>query len=123
MKKENFVTLILSTIGGILFAIGMCMCLLPEWNAFTQGVVVAAVGAVVLLAMLVVRRKMKGKPAIKVTGKAVGTVALGVIGALVFGVGMCMTMVWEGMMIWGIIVGVIGIVLLLCLIPLCKGLK
>lgn len=123
MKKENFVTLILSTIGGILFAIGMCMCLLPEWNAFTQGVVVAAVGAVVLLAMLVVRRKMKGKPAIKVTGKAVGTVALGVIGALVLGVGMCMTMVWEGMMIWGIIVGVIGIVLLLCLIPLCKGLK
>ena len=123
MKKENFVTLVLGTVGGILFAIGMCMCLLPEWNAFTQGVVVAAVGAVVLLAMLVVRRKMKGKPAIKVTGKAVGTVALGVIGALVFGVGMCMTMVWEGMMIWGIIVGVIGIVLLLCLIPLCKGLK
>lgn len=123
MKKENFVTLILSTVGGILFAIGMCMCLLPEWNAFTQGVVVAAVGAVVLLAMLVVRRKMKGKPAIKITGKAVGTVALGVIGALVLGVGMCMTMVWEGLMIWGIIVGVIGIVLLLCLIPLCKGLK
>ena len=123
MKKENFVTLILSTIGGILFAIGMCMCLLPEWNAFNQGVVVAAVGAVVLLIMLIVRRKMKGKPAIRITGKAVGTVALGVIGALVLGVGMCMTMVWEGMMIWGIIVGVIGIVLLLCLIPLCKGLK
>lgn len=123
MKKENFVTLILSTVGGILFAIGMCMCLLPEWNAFTQGVVVAAVGAVVLLAMLVVRRKMKGKPAIKITGKAVGTVALGIIGALVLGVGMCMTMVWEGLMVWGIIVGVVGIVLLLCLIPLCKGLK
>ncbi|MBD5494598.1 MAG: hypothetical protein HDR12_09555 [Lachnospiraceae bacterium] len=123
MKKENFVTLILSTIGGILFAIGMCMCLLPEWNAFTQGVVMAAVGIVVLLVMLVVRRKMKGKPAIKVSGKAVGTVALGVVGALVLGVGMCMTMVWEGLMVQGIIVGIIGIVLLLCLIPLCKGLK
>ena len=123
MKKENFVTLILSTIGGIFFAIGMCMCLLPEWNAFTQGVVMAAVGIVVLLVMLVVRRKMKGKPAIKVSGKAVGTVALGVVGALVLGVGMCMTMVWEGLMVPGIIVGVIGIVLLLCLIPICKGLK
>ena len=67
MKKENFVTLILSTVGGILFAIGMCMCLLPEWNAFTQGVVISAVGAVVLLAMLIVRRKMKGKPAVKIT--------------------------------------------------------
>lgn len=123
MKKENFVTLILSTIGGILFAIGMCMCLLPEWNAFTQGVVMSAVGIVVLLVMLVVRRKMKGIPAIKVTGKAVGTVALGIVGALVLGVGMCMVMVWEGMMVQGIIVGIIGIVLLLCLIPLCKGLK
>lgn len=59
MKKENFVTLILVTIGDILFAVGMC--LLPEWNAFTQGVVVSAVGAAVLLAMLIVRRKMKGK--------------------------------------------------------------
>ena len=123
MKKENFVTLILGTIGGILFAIGMCMCLLPEWNAFTQGVVMSAVGAVVLLVMLLVRRKMKGKPAIKFTGKAVGAVALGVVGALVLGVGMCMVMVWEGLMVPGIIVGVLGIVLLLCLIPLCKGLK
>ena len=99
------------------------MCLLPEWNAFTQGVVISAVGAVVLLVMLIVRRKMKGRPAVKITGKTVGTVALGIIGALIFGVGMCMVMVWEGMMVPGIIVGVIGIVLLLCLIPVCKGLK
>lgn len=123
MKKENFITLVLGTIGGILFAIGMCMCLIPEWEAFTQGVVVAAVGAVVLIVMLIVRRKMKGKPAIKITGKAVATIALGIVGALVLGVGMCMTMVWENLMIPGIIVGVVGIVLLLCLIPLCKGLK
>lgn len=122
MKKENFVTLILGTIGGILFAIGMCMCLLPEWNAFTPGVVLAAVGIVVLLAMVIVRRKMQGKPAIKLNGKAIGTVAFGIVGALVLGVGMCMTMVWD-MMLWGIIVGIVGIVLLLCLIPICKGLK
>lgn len=30
MKKKNFVSMIMGTIGGILFAIGMCMCLLPE---------------------------------------------------------------------------------------------
>ena len=123
MKKENFVTLILGTVGGILFAIGMCMCLLPEWNAFTQGVVVAAIGLVVLLLMLIVRRKMEGKPAIQITGKAIATVALSIVGALVLGVGMCMTMVWEGLMIPGIIVGVIGIILLLCLIPLFRSLK
>ena len=122
MKKENFVSLILGTVGGILFAIGMCMCLLPEWNAFTQGVVVAAIGAVVLIVMLLVRRKMEGKPAIELNGKAIGTVILGIIGALVLGVGMCMVMVWE-LMIPGILVGIVGIVLLLCLIPLVKGIK
>lgn len=123
MKKENFITLILSTVGGLLFALGMCMCLLPEWNAFTPGVVVAAIGAVVLIIMLITRRIMLGKPNVKVNGKTVGKIALGTVGALTLGVGMCMTMVWEGLMIWGIIVGIVGIVLLLCMIPLCAGLK
>ena len=88
MQKKNFVSLILGTIGGILFAIGMCMCLLPEWGAFTQGVVIAVIGAVVLLILLLVRRKMEGKPAIHLSGKAVGSVLLGVVGALALG--MCM---------------------------------
>lgn len=122
MKKKNFVSLVMGTVGGILFALGMCMCMLPQWNAFTQGVVVSAVGAVVLLAMLVVRRKMEGKPDVRLNGKAVATVLLGVVGALVLGVGMCMVMVWN-MLMWGIVVGIVGIVLLICLIPLCRGLQ
>ena len=122
MKKKNFVSLVMGTVGGILFALGMCMCMLPQWNAFTQGVVVSAVGAVVLLAMLVVRRKMEGKPAVRLNGKAVATVLLGVVDALVLGVGMCMVMVWN-MLMWGIVVGIVGIVLLICLIPLCRGLQ
>lgn len=66
--------------------------------------------------------KMEGKPAIHLSGKAVGSVLLGVVGALALGIGMCMVMVWN-IMIPGILVGIIGIVLLLCLIPLVKGLK
>lgn len=112
MKKKNFVSLLFGTVGIILFALGMC--LLPEWGAFTPGVVIAAVGAVVLLVLLLVRRKMAGKPAVHISGKAVG--------ALVLGVGMCMAMVW-GMLVPGIVMGVAGILLLLCLIPLVKGLK
>lgn len=123
MKKENFISLILGTIGMILFAIGMCMCLITEWNAFQQGIVIGAIGIVILMIMMVVRRKMQGKPAIQWNAKAIGTIIFGIVGALVLGVGMCMTMVWEGLMIPGIIVGMIGIVLLLCLIPLCKGVK
>lgn len=123
MKKENFVSMVIGAAGGILFAIGMCMCLLTEWNTFRQGIVAGVVGLVILLVMLVVRRKMQGKPPIRLSAKAVGTVFLGIVGALVLGAGMCMTMVWEGLLVQGILVGVAGIVLLLCLVPVCKGLE
>ena len=53
--------MIMGTIGGILFAIGMCMCLVPEWEAFTPGVVMGGIGAPTLLAMAIVWRKMEGK--------------------------------------------------------------
>ena len=122
MKKSNFVAMILGTIGGILFALGMCMALIPEWNAFNQGVVLGVIGAVVLLIMVLVWRKMENKSPVKLSGKMIGTVLLGIIGALTFGVGMCLTMVWSNMII-GIVVGIAGIILLLCLIPLTKGLK
>ena len=122
MKKKDFVTLIMSTVGGILFALGMCMGLLPQWGAFKQGVVIGVVGVVVLLAMVLVRRKMEGKPMVVLNGKAIGTALLGAVGAIALGVGMCMTMIWD-MLVPGIIVGIVGIVLLLCLIPVVKGLK
>lgn len=122
MKKENFVSLILGTIGGILFSLGMCMALVEEWASLRQGVIVGAIGAVILIVMLIVRRKMSGKPAIKISAKTVGKIILGIIGALTLGVGMCMIMVWN-MMLWGIVVGIAGIVILLSLIPICMGLK
>lgn len=123
MEKKNFVTLILGVIGGMLFALGMCMCLLPEWGVFNQGVVLGVVGAVVLLITWLVYRKMSGKAPIKLNPKAIVKTIYGMFAALVFGVGMCMVMAYEGMMLQGIVVGIIGIVLLLCLIPMCIGLK
>ena len=80
MKKKNFVSLILGTAGGILFALGMCMCMIDEWNAFRQGIVSEAIGIVILLIMLIVRRKMEGKPAVRMNAKAVGTVLFGIVG-------------------------------------------
>lgn len=122
MKKSSFVAMILGTIGGILFALGMCMALIPEWNAFNQGIVVGAARAVVLLIMVLVWGKMENKNPVRVSAKTIGAVLLGIVGALVLGIGMCLTMVWSNMTV-GIPVGIVGIVLLLCLIPLLKGLK
>ena len=123
MTKKNFMFLVLTVVGSLLFALGMCMCLLPEWNAFTPGVVVTALGALVLLAIALVRWIMAGKPIAKVNWNKVGKIAYCVVAALVLGAGMAMIMAFEGLMIPGIIVGIVGIVLLLGLIPVFKGLK
>lgn len=120
MKKSSFITLILGVIGGVFFALGMCMALIPEWNMFNQGVICGVVGLVILLADLLIWRKLTGKAPIKLNGKTVLSVAVGVLGALLLGVGMCLTMVFS-QMIAGIIAGLIGIVVLLMLIPLVKG--
>ena len=122
MKKSTFVAMILGTIGGILFALGMCMALIPEWNAFQPGVIMGVIGIVVLLAMVLIWRKMENKDPLKLSGKTIGATLIGIAGALLLGVGMCLTMVWSNMVI-GIIVGIVGIVVLLCLIPFIKGLK
>ncbi len=120
MTKKNFITLVLGVVGGLLFSIGMCMCLLPEWQAFSTGVATTATGAVSLLVLFLVRWKMAGKKR-KPNWNLIGKIAFGTFAALVLGVGMCMIMVFN-LMIPGIIVGIVGIVLLLCLIPMCIGL-
>lgn len=122
MKKSSFVAMILGTIGGILFALGMCMALIPEWNAFRPGVLMGLFGTVVLLIMVLVWRKMENKEPIKLSGKTIGATLIGIVGALLLGVGMCLTMVWSNM-VMGIVIGIVGIVVLLCLIPFVKGLK
>lgn len=122
MKKSNFTALILGTIGTVFFSLGMCMCLLPEWGMFNQGVIAGVIGIIVLLITIGVWRKMEGKAPIKLSGKTVGGVVVGVFGALLLGVGMSMTMLF-GKMVLGIVVGLIGILALLMLIPLLKGIK
>lgn len=122
MKKSTFAAMILGTIGGILFALGMCMALIPEWNAFKPGVIMGVIGAVVLLIMVLVWRRMENKASVRLSGKTIGAMLMGIIGALLLGVGMCLTMVWHKM-VAGILIGIVGIVVLLCLIPFIKGLK
>ena len=118
MKKSTFVAMIMGTVGGILFALGMCMALIPEWNAFWPGVIMGVAGAAVLLIMVLVWRKMENKAPVKLSGKTIGATLIGIAGALLLGVGMCLTMVWSNM-VAGIIVGIVGIVVLMEL----EGLK
>ena len=122
MKKSSFVAMVLGTVSIVLFALGMCMALIPEWSAFKPGIAFGCVGLFLGLVTLIVWRKMEHKQPIHITGKTVLTAVVRVGGALALGVGMCFSMVW-GKMITGVVIGLIGIVILLCLIPLTKGIK
>lgn len=122
MKKSNFAAMILGTIGGILFALGMCMCLILEWNAFKQGLIVGIIGVIVLLITILIWRRMENKEPIRLSGKIIGGLLIGIIGALLLGIGMCLVMVWSNLIL-GIAIGIVGIAVLLCLIPFIKGLE
>ncbi len=122
MKKSSFVAMILGTVAGMLFALGMCMTLLPEWNSFKEGIIFGSVGIVLGIVTVIIWRKMEHKSPIKLNGKTALCIALGIVGAVIFGVGLCFCLVWEKLIL-GTVIGVVGIVALLCLIPLIKGIK
>ena len=122
MKKSSFVALTLGTVSGVFFALGMCMALIPEWNAFQPGVVFGGVGLALALITLLVWRRMEHKAPIRVSGRAVLTIAVGIAGPQARGVGMSLTMDW-GRIVSGIVIGLAGIVVLLCLIPLTRGIR
>lgn len=122
MKKSSLVALVLGTVSGALFALGMCMALLPEWDAFRPGIALGCTGLVLGLITLVAWRRMEHKAPIRLSAKTMLAVVAGIVGALALGVGMCLSMVW-GKMAAGIVVGLVGIVILLCLVPLVKGIK
>ncbi len=121
MKKQTFVTLLFGVVGGLVFSLGLCMALVPEWNAFRPGVICTAIGALILLILGILSFVRSGKK-VKINWKLTGKIAYGVLSSLVLGAGMCLVLVWQ-MMLPGIALGVVGIVMLLCLIPMCIGLK
>ncbi len=122
MKKSHFVAMLLGTVSGVLFALGMCMALIPEWDAFGPGIVFGCLGLLLALITLLVWRRMEHKTPVRISGKLILTILVGIAGALAFGVGMCFCMVWENLIV-GIAVGLAGILILLCLIPLTRGIK
>lgn len=118
MKKETLLEIILGTIGGLVFAVGMCMCLIPEWNMFTAGIVVAIVGFIILLGIIPVYKSSHPKKAhTPINWSIVVTWVIGAVGALIMGFGMSKIMVGNATQvdfIVGLIAGVIG--LLICVL-------
>lgn len=122
MKKSNFIALILGTVSATVFSLGMCMALIPEWNAFSPGIVLGCTGLALGLFTLLLWRKMEHKTPIRISGRSALTILVSGIGTLTFGAGMCLCMLWENIVL-GTIVGLAGLLVLLCLIPMTRGIR
>lgn len=119
MKKETLIQIILGTIGGLVFAIGMCMCLIPEWNLLVPGMITSIIGFLILLSIIPIYRRKhpKKKKEQKTNWGLILTWIIGIIGSLIMGFGMSKIMVDtpdKMDMIIGLITGVIG--LLICIL-------
>ena len=128
MKKETLLEIILGTIGGLIFALGMCMGLIPEWDLLKEGIIVGIIGFVILLCIIPIYRK--NHPKTKVNKKTdwgiIATWIIGVAGSLVMGYGMSKVMVGEADkadMIIGIITGIIGLIICVLNYPIYSYIK
>lgn len=122
MKKSSYFALVMGTVSGVLFSLGMCMALVEEWAMLRQGVIVGGIGLILALVTLLIWRRMEHKEPIKVSGKVVVRVVYAVVAALLLGVGLSLCLVMEKYIL-GTVIGLAGIVMLLGLIPMVKGLK
>lgn len=118
MKKETLLEIILGTIGGLTFAFGMTMCLIPEWDLFTPGCVVGVIGFIILLCIIPVYKKSHPKKQHDpINWGIVLAWTIGVVGSLIMGFGMSKVMIGDPSktdMLIGIITGIIG--LLICVL-------
>lgn len=127
MKKDTLLEIILGTIGGLIFAIGMCMCLIPEWNMLKAGVVVAIIGFLVLLCIIPVYKSSHPKKHHgPINWGIVITWVIGIVGALIMGFGMSKVMVENASqsdMIVGIATGIIGLIICVLNYPIYAYIK
>ena len=127
MKKETLLEIILGTIGGLVFAIGMCMCLLPEWDLFTQGVITTIIGFIILLCIIpIYRKEHPRKTHGPIKWDIVLTLIVGIVGSLIMGFGMSKILVENPEktdMIIGLVVGVLGLLICVLNYPIYSYLK
>lgn len=127
MKKETLLEIILGTVGGLIFAIGMCMCLIHEWNLKTLGIILSCLGLIVLLFIFPVYRKNHPKKEHAPINKGIlFTWCIGIIGALIMGFGMSRVMIDQASqpdLIIGIATGMIGLLICVLNYPIYSYLK
>ncbi|HEM3538793.1 hypothetical protein ACS6Y3_06265 [Streptococcus suis] len=121
MKKRDFISLIAYTVSLLVLALGMCFYTLPEWEMTTLGMPLSVAGLLLLALSWVLQRKLAGKGAPKFDWKQIVKVIYCVFALLVFGGGFAL--VTTGNFVLGLILGLVGLILVIGMIPVTVSLK
>ena len=128
MKKDTLLQIILGTIGGLIFAIGMTMGLMKEWDLLIPGIVVGVIGFIILLSIIPIYRKNHPRKQERKEANVglITAILIAIIGALIMGFGMSKVMVGnpsQTELITGIIIGVAGLIICVLDFPIYTYLK
>ena len=128
MKKDTLLQIILGTIGGLTFAIGMTMGLMKEWDLLVPGIVVGIIGFIILLSIIPIYKKNHPRKQERNATNVglITAIVIAIIGALIMGFGMSEVMVGspsQTELITGIIVGVVGLIICVLDFPIYSYLK
>ena len=121
MKKRDFIVLIAYTVSLLVLALGMCLYTLPEWGMPSLGMPLSILGLVLVVVSWILQRRLSGKGAPNLDLKLTAKVLYCVFALLVFGGGFAL--VTAGNFVLGVILGFIGIILIIGIIPVAVGLK
>lgn len=116
MKKRDFIVLIAYTVSLLVLALGMCLYTLPEW-----GMPLSILGLVLVVVSWILQRRLSGKGAPNLDLKLTAKVIYCVFALLVFSGGFAL--VTAGNFVLGVILGFIGLILIIGIIPVAVGLK
>lgn len=127
MKKETLLEIILGTIGGLVFSIGMCMVLILKWNMLKEGIIVGIVGFIISLFIIpVYKSNHPKKESHHINWNIIITWMIGIIGALIMGFGMSKVMIENSSktnLLTGIIISIVGLLMCILNYPIYSYLK
>ncbi|HEL2460072.1 hypothetical protein HCB55_00735 [Streptococcus suis] len=121
MKRRDFISLIAYTVSLLVLTLGMCFYTLPEWEMTSLGMPLSVVGLLLLVLSWGLQRRLTGKGAPRLDWKQIVKVIYCVFALLVFGGGFALVTI--GNFVLGLVLGFIGLVFVIGIIPVTVGLK
>lgn len=120
MTKKKLLNITILTIAAILFAFGMCMVLITDWNSLKEGIIMSVV-SLVLFFFIIIRNKK-----LKISLNNIFHYIIGIISLLITGYAMSKTMIINASItniLPYIIIGITGILICILNYPVYKYLN